>query len=100
MQSSVHAPAGGDAVHSAHRDLPSDSGWHVYLLDWSASGMSFSRDVERYLTVGREFCPASAWAYGPRAPDNGGMFLLLNLAVGGSVGNPACRCQLPGRSDG
>ena len=44
VQSSVHAPAGGDAVHSAHRDLPSDSGWHVYRLDWSASSLSFSRD--------------------------------------------------------
>jgi beta-glucanase (GH16 family) len=94
-QSSVHAPAGGDAVHTAHRDLPSDCDWHVYRLDWTASGMSFSRDGDRYLTVDRDFCPASAWVYGPGAPHNGGMFLLLNLAVGGSVGSPPAEVRFP-----
>ena len=88
VQSSVHVPAGGDAVHSAHHDLPSDSGWHVYRLDWSDHGMAFSRDGRHHLTVQRDFCPSPAWVFGPGAPHNGGMFLLLNLAVGGNVGTP------------
>ena len=43
----------------------------------------------------RDFCPASAWVYGPREPHNGGMFLLLNLAVGGSVGSPPADATFP-----
>ncbi len=57
VQSSVHVPAGGDAVHSAHRDLASDTGWHVYRMAWLADRMSFSRDGLEYLTVHRDFCP-------------------------------------------
>ena len=34
------------------------------------------------------FCGSRAWLYGPGEPHNGGMFLLLNLAVGGQVGDP------------
>ncbi len=44
VHSAVHAPAGGASVRTARRDLPSDTGWHTYRLDWSADGMSFSRD--------------------------------------------------------
>jgi beta-glucanase (GH16 family) len=88
VQTSVHAPAGGDAVHSVHHDLASDTDWHVYQMHWSSERMSFSRDGHRYMTVNEDFCPPRAWVFGPRAPNNGGMFLLLNLAVGGSVGDP------------
>jgi beta-glucanase (GH16 family) len=87
-QSSVHAPAGGDAVHTAHADFPLDTGWHVYQLRWQADGLQFSRDGRPYLSVSPDFCPPAAWVYGPAAPHNGGMFLLLNLAVGGNAGPP------------
>jgi beta-glucanase (GH16 family) len=86
--SSVHAPAGGNALHSASRDLPSDAGWHVYQLRWSRDGMSFSRDGHLYLSVSRDFCPPASWVFGPGQPGNGGMFMLLNLAVGGNAGDP------------
>lgn len=88
-QSSVHAPAGaGNDLHSAHADVPLDERWHVYQLSWQAGGMRFSRDGRPYLTVRRDFCPPRSWVFGPGAPHNGGMFLLLNLAVGGSAGAP------------
>jgi beta-glucanase (GH16 family) len=88
VQASVHAPAGGDMLHSAHHDLPSDTGWHTYQLRWAADGMSFSRDGRQHLFVSSDYCPAASWVYGPSAPSNGGMFLLLNLAVGGNAGDP------------
>jgi beta-glucanase (GH16 family) len=88
VQASVHAPAGGISLHSAHHDLPSDDGWHVYRLTWDAGGMTVSADGRPFLAVGRDFCPPGSWVFGPGEPHNGGMFLLLNLAVGGSVGDP------------
>ena len=95
VHSAVHAPAGGASVRTARRDLPSDTGWHTYRLDWSADGMSFSRDRHRYLIVRRGFCGSRAWVYGPGEPHNGGMFLLLNLAVGGQVGDPPDSTRFP-----
>jgi beta-glucanase (GH16 family) len=95
VHSAVHAPAGAASVRTAQRDLPSDTGWHTYRLDWSADGMSFSRDGHRYLIVRRGFCGAQAWVYGPGEPHNGGMFLLLNLAVGGQVGDPPDSTRFP-----
>jgi beta-glucanase (GH16 family) len=88
-QSSVHAPAGaGDTLHSAHADFPLDEAWHVYQLSWQPGGMQFSRDGRPYLRVRRDFCPPRSWVFGPAAPHNGGMFVLLNLAVGGNAGDP------------
>ena len=110
VHSAVHAPAGAASVRSAsvrsasvrsasvrsaRRDLPSDTGWHTYRLDWSADGMSFSRDGHRYLIVRRGFCGSLAWVYGPGEPHNGGMFLLLSLAVGGQVGGPPDSTRFP-----
>lgn len=94
-QASVHAPAGGNALHSASRDLPSDSGWHVYRLRWDSGGMTFSADGRPFLEVDRDFCPAPSWVFGPGQPHNGGMFLLLNLAVGGNVGDPPADTAFP-----
>jgi beta-glucanase (GH16 family) len=95
VQASVHAPAGGTALRSAHQDLPSDTGWHLYQLHWTADGMSFSRDGHRYLHVSRNFCTPTSWIFGPSAPNNGGMFLLLNLAVGGNAGEPPPETAFP-----
>jgi beta-glucanase (GH16 family) len=95
VQASVHAPAGGIELHSAHGDLPSDGGWHVYLLSWDTGGMTVSADGRPFLRVSRDFCPAPSWVFGPGRPHNGGMFLLLNLAVGGSVGDPPPDTEFP-----
>jgi hypothetical protein len=57
--------------------------------------MSFSRDGHRYLIVRRGFCGSQARVYGPGEPHNGGMFLLLSLAVGGQVGDPPDSTRFP-----
>lgn len=95
FQDEFDGPAGGTSVHTAHRDLRSDTGWHTYRLNWSPDGMTFSRDGQRYLIVRRGFCGPRAWVYGPGEPPNGGMFLLLNLAVGGTVGDPPDSTTFP-----
>ena len=86
VQSSVGTPLpeGGDAVHTAHRDLPSDSGWHVYASTGRPAACRSAGTGVGCLTVDRDFCPPPAWVSGPRPPHNGGMFLLLNLAVAAS----------------
>jgi beta-glucanase (GH16 family) len=94
-QTSVHAPGHGGQLHSTHRDLPSDTDWHEYRMDWSATGMTFSRDGRPYLDVSPGQWPPPAWVFGPAAPHNGGMFLLLNLAVGGAAGDPPPDTEFP-----
>ncbi len=43
----------------------------------------------------RGFCGSRALVYGQGEPHNGGMFLLLNLAVGGQVGDPPDSTRFP-----
>ena len=45
--------------------------------------------------MARDFCPPPAWVYGPRTPHNGGMFLLLNLAIGGNARPPPDSIRFP-----
>jgi beta-glucanase (GH16 family) len=94
VQSSVHAPD-GTRTYDASGHIVSDANWHVYQLDWDATGFVFSRDGTAYLKVPNKFCPASAWVFGPGKPNNGGMFILLNLAVGGNAGTPPASTQFP-----
>jgi hypothetical protein len=44
--------------------------------------------------VARDFCLPPAWVYGSEAPLNG-MFLLLNLAVGGNARPPPDSIRFP-----
>jgi beta-glucanase (GH16 family) len=94
VESSVHTPA-GKSTNSAAGEIASDTDWHVYQLDWDATGFVFSRDNIAYLRVPNTFGPKSSWVFGPGEPNNGGMFILLNLAVGGNVGTPPASVQFP-----
>jgi len=94
VESSVHAPD-GTSTYGVSGDITSDTDWHVYQLDWDATGFVFSRDGTAYLTVPNTFCPESAWVFGPAEPNNGGMFILLNLAIGGNAGTPPASVQFP-----
>ena len=70
--------------------LPSDSDWHTYAVFWNLSGQSFTfyRDGVSYFSAGvNDFDPAF-WVYGPGQKNNGGMSIILNLAVGGYAGKP------------
>jgi beta-glucanase (GH16 family) len=79
--SSVHCPddRAAYAVFTQSGGLGSGQGWHVYQLDWAGNRMDFSRDGRRYLTVTAGQFPAGSWVFG----ENGGCFMLLNMAVGG-----------------
>jgi len=81
VQATVHTPAGPATTSMAYAGVASDPGWHVYQLDWTAAGLAFFRDGAPYLTATAADFPAGSWLYGPG--NNGGCFVLLNLAVGG-----------------
>jgi len=95
VAASLHAPAADGRLHSASSDLASDPGWHTYQLRWCPDGMTVSADGHPFLHVRRDFCPAPSWVFGPDRPHNGGMFLLLNLAVGGNAGDPPADTRFP-----
>jgi beta-glucanase (GH16 family) len=94
VESSVHSPA-GNRTYSISGEIVSDTNWHVYQLDWDATGFVFSQDNTAYLRVPKTFCPKSSWVFGPGEPNNGGMFILLNLAVGGDAGTPPASVKFP-----
>ena len=96
-ESSVHCPNGSGSVYTQSAGLSSDTAWHTYQLDWTGTTMVFSRDGASYLTVTRSQFPASSWVYGPGTPNNGGMFLIMNIAVGGTGpgGPPPALVQFP-----
>lgn len=81
VQATVHTPAGPATTSMAYAGVASDPGWHVYQLDLTAAGLAFFRDGAPYLTATAADFPAGSWLYGPG--NNGGCFVLLNLAVGG-----------------
>jgi beta-glucanase (GH16 family) len=87
VETTVHTPDGA-TTYSQYADIASDTDFHVYRLDWEGTTMTFSRDGAEYLTVTESQFPASSWVFGPQEPNNGGMFLILNLAVGGFAGTP------------
>jgi beta-glucanase (GH16 family) len=88
IETTVHTPDGG-STYSQGTVIPGDAGFHVYRLDWEAAVMTFSRDGTEYLTVTKGEFPAPSWVFGPSAPDDGGCYLILNLAAGGLAGTPA-----------
>ena len=65
--------------HDTHKhstgDTHADTGWHVWAVTWSPTAITFSKDGQQLLTV-RKF---AGWPHEP-------MYLILNLAVGGSGG--------------
>jgi beta-glucanase (GH16 family) len=58
-------------------DTHAGTGWHVWTMTWSATAITFAEDGRPLLTVGK----FAGW---PDRP----MYLILNLAVGGSGGGP------------
>ena len=96
VQSSVHAPDGTpNGTHDQSFDLAGDTSWHVYRADIEAEGIRFSRDGYEYGHTPATYCPSSAWVFGPQEPNNGGLFILLNVAVGGKVGAPPATTVFP-----
>jgi beta-glucanase (GH16 family) len=86
----VHTPEGSSSTYQTEQTIASDSNWHVYRLDWqeTAPQFTFSRDGTVYFTASESQFPDSSWVYGPATPDNGGMYVILNLGIGGYAGTP------------
>jgi beta-glucanase (GH16 family) len=88
IQSTVHTP-NGNTTYQRYGDIAIDTDWHTYRADVNGEGAAFFLDGYEFLHVPASFSPASAWVFGPEEPNNGGLFFLLNVAVGGSMpGNP------------
>ena len=89
VQTTVHTP-NGTSTYQKNAIIISDTAWHVYRMDWNlaAEVFTFYRDNVPYFTASASQFPTASWVFGPTSPDNGGMFFLLNVAVGGYVGAP------------
>ena len=83
IQSSVYAQKSGSDAYAYHSTITNDGNWHVYRADVDAGGITFSRDGDEYGHCPHTFCPPASWKFGPQEPNNGGMYFLLNIAVGG-----------------
>ena len=84
ISSSVYAQKSGSTAYQYHSAITDDGNWHVYRADVNAESITFSRDGYEYGHCPSTFCPPAAWKFGPQEPNNGGMFILLNIAVGGN----------------
>ena len=67
-----------------------DAQFHVFALDWTKDGMSFSRDGVRYAEVDWS-ANSDNRIFDPQQP----MFMLLNLAAGGRIGIPSNETVFP-----
>jgi beta-glucanase (GH16 family) len=89
IESSVHTRTDvQSAVRTYAGGVGNDSEFHVFRMDWTPAGITFSRDGEQYAQ--------HLWntPNGPAEPPRP-MFMLLNLAVGGKVGNPPPDADFP-----
>lgn len=87
IQSSVYTPSNipGQVKYGAHAATSGDGAWHVYRVDVEETGVTFSIDSNVYGHVPASYCPPESWVFGPGEPNNGGLFILLNVAVGGAA---------------
>ena len=86
-----HSDGGFGAAY--HAPTPLTGGFHVYAARWTPSGVTFLVDGHAYETVVRsDVTSPDRWALDQP------MFILLNLAVGGSwPGSPNARTPFPAR---
>jgi len=80
--SALHGPGySGDTPLVARRTFPQGqdiTGWHVYSMEWSATGFVFRVDDDAYYRVTREMVERyGRWVYDTPK------YLIVNLAIGG-----------------
>lgn len=90
VQTSVHTPNQTDTgILTKYRAITLDNGWHVWRVVWDNVGFRFYQDGREYLAVAsgdlQDWCFNSSVA----------MFMLLNMAVGGTVGTPPPSAKFP-----
>jgi hypothetical protein len=49
-----------------------------------ADGITFSLDDYEYGHCPSTYCPPASWVFRPGEPNNGGLFIVLNMAIGGN----------------
>jgi len=86
VESSIHAPQIPLGHTTCSDSVSIGNGFHVFRLDWTTSGFTFYKDGVKYATMS-----STNSFFDFRQP----MFMLLNLAVGGSIGNPPEDIQFP-----
>ena len=76
-------PTNGAVAHSDFTGPDLSQGWHTVALDWTPGRLQWTLDGRRRLEV-----------TGSRVPSEP-MYLIINLAVGGSAGSPVPGASLP-----
>jgi beta-glucanase (GH16 family) len=84
ISSSVYTQNVGSETYGFGSTTPDDWDWHVYRADVDVEGITFSRDGYEYGHCPATYCPPASWVFGPQEPNNGGVFFLLNIAIGGN----------------
>lgn len=84
ISSSVYTPNTGETTYGFGSTVADDGNWHVYRMDLDAEGITFSRDGYEYGHCPATYCPPASWVFGPQEPNNGGLYILLNIAIGGN----------------
>jgi beta-glucanase (GH16 family) len=89
-ETSVHTPdASGNDVRSKSQEFELDNNWHVFKMVWTATALKFYKDDALFLTVNQ--ANLAPWVF-----SNGqALFMLLNIAIGGSVGAPPASVTFP-----
>jgi beta-glucanase (GH16 family) len=84
FSSSVYTQKSGSATYAFGASIAGDGNWHVHRCDVDADGITFSLDDYEYGHCPSTYCPPASWVFGPGEPNNGGLFIVLNMAIGGN----------------
>jgi beta-glucanase (GH16 family) len=79
VESSIHAPQRPTGYTTSSGTVGIGKGFHVFRLDWTTKEFTFLMDGAKYATI-----PSVNSRFNFNQP----MFMVLNLAVGGKVGDP------------
>jgi beta-glucanase (GH16 family) len=86
VESSIHAPQQPSGYTTSSDSVSIGKGFHVFRLDWTAEDFTFFVDGAKYATI-----PLANSHFEFTQP----MFMVLNLAVGGIIGNPPLDAPFP-----
>ncbi|WP_321516818.1 family 16 glycosylhydrolase [Marinifilum fragile] len=82
IQCALHTPSSSGATENMESTTVADASeeFHVYSVNWSENQITFLIDDEVYYTYAPEDKNADNWPY------NADQFLIMNVAMGGSLG--------------
>ena len=82
IHGSTHTPSSyGNTINTGTKTVPSvETEFHIYSMEWDAENIRFMVDNQLFYTYNPGAYNANTW------PFNQSMFLILNVAVGGTFG--------------